>query len=90
MRITRGAHHRYWPVGEGQAAHEFDALEAEGVPNQAQNFIRYATALQVSGPFILIAPIPPPDEAEAAHIQVEMCDFRQIVETALNTKVYVQ
>jgi hypothetical protein len=89
--ISRGSHHRNWPLeGEGLYAHAYDPNDPEGVPNQTQNFMRYAVALRLEGPYAIVAPPVPDDPAEAAHILCEMCDFRQIVETALNTKVHVQ
>ena len=91
--VTKGAHARNTHIppfedGPRQFAHRFDPNEVEDVPHQVQNFIQYANALGgYHPPIVLLSPKMGDDEAEWDHIQVEMSDWRSIVETATGMAV---
>jgi hypothetical protein len=95
VTISSGSHVRFEdatdaPAG-AQFAHYFDPDDAEAVPNQAQNFVTYATALGDYGtPFVLYSPPRCDDEAQWAYICVEMADWRQIVESGTGVKVEIR
>jgi hypothetical protein len=94
--ITKGAHARnvHLPAFDDeprQFAHRWDPDEVEDVPHQAQNFLIYAQALGgYVPPIVLLPPPKPEDDVEWAHIQVNMGDWRDIVETATGVKVEIR
>ena len=95
--ITTGDHERTVNVERGdQFAHQYmpsdnDGPNPEGHEHQAWNFVTYANALGGGkGPYVVLSPPEPDDEAEAAHIQIEMMDFADIVEGATKVPVEVR
>lgn len=97
LTITSGAHWRNTnlptlaPGEERQFAHRWDPDEPEDVAHQAQNFMQYAHALGgFVAPLVLIPPVKTDDEVEWAHIQVNMSDWADIVETGMNMQVDIR
>lgn len=96
LTITKGAHQRnvHLPAMDDeprQFAHRWDPDEPEDVAHQVQNFLTYAQALGgYVPPIVLIGPLKTDDEVEWAHTQVNMGDWRDMVESATGLPVEIR
>jgi len=92
VTITEGTRHRnpHVPPEPRQFAHSFDANKSR--EPQANNFMIYAKALGESdGPYVVLRPDTDGwDERDKVWLEVELADWRDLVETATGKKVEIQ